>query len=95
LEEVIYRDGADFATIGLNALVVDGDTAPKVYLGTAKGVYKTLDGEETWAKLTGPAWQNAPIRDLALSSSSSQGEPVASAPQLFVTTDEGVFVFEP
>jgi photosystem II stability/assembly factor-like uncharacterized protein len=95
LEDVIYQDGADFSTIGLNTLAVDSDTAPKIYLGTAQGVYQSLDGGETWAKVTGPTWQNAPIRDLALSSDLSQAEPVESTRQLFVTTDEGVFVFEP
>jgi photosystem II stability/assembly factor-like uncharacterized protein len=95
LEEVIYRDGADFATIGLNTLAVDSDTTPRIYLGTAQGVYQSLDGGETWAKLTGPTWQDAPIRDLALASIPAQGEPVTATPQLFVTTDEAVFVFEP
>jgi photosystem II stability/assembly factor-like uncharacterized protein len=85
LQDVVYRDGADFTSIGLNALAVDHDsTPPTVYLGTAQGVYQSLDGGETWTKLTGGPWENAPILDLDLRPA-----------RLLITSDQGVFVFEP
>ncbi len=85
LQDVVYRDGADFTTIGLNSLAVDhNSTPPTVYLGTAQGVYQSLDAGETWTKLTGGPWENAPILDLALRPT-----------RLLITSDQGVFVFEP
>jgi photosystem II stability/assembly factor-like uncharacterized protein len=87
LQDVVYRDGADFATIGLNALAVDDSSVPAtVYLGTAQGVYQSVDEGETWSWLTGGPWESAPVHDLAL----------GTAPRrLLITSDEGVFVFEP
>ena len=85
LQDVVYQDGADFAAIGLNALAVDDNTPATVYLGTAQGVYESLDQGETWTRLQGDSWENAPVRDLAL----------RPTPRLLITTDKGVFCFEP
>lgn len=86
LEDVIYQDDADFVTTGLNALLVDSSTTPQtIYLGTAQGVYHSLDEGETWVKLKGAPWENAPIRSLALSSP-------GLTRRLFITTDAGVYV---
>jgi photosystem II stability/assembly factor-like uncharacterized protein len=90
LDDVFYQDGADLATIGLNALAVDGTT---VYLGTAQGVYQSLDEGETWTKLNddlgsppgGESWENTSILNLVFA---------PSPRRLFITTAGGVYVLE-
>lgn len=99
LEDVVYRDGVDFTSIGLNVLAVDNSATPMiVYLGTAQGVYQSSDEGETWTKLSNdPAdstgWQQTPIRNLVLSPPKNASPGTTS--QLFITTDKGVYVFEP
>ncbi len=96
LENVVYRDGADFTTIGLNALAVDRESAPHViYMGTAQGVYQSPDEGDTWMKLQGVPWEDASIRDLDISPTSSKPEAPRSTPRLFITTEHGVYVFQP
>lgn len=96
LENVVYRDGADFTTIGLNALAVDRESTPHViYMGTAQGVYQSPDEGETWVKLQGVPWEDAPVRNLAISPTSSKPEAPRLTPRLFVTTEHGVYVFQP
>ncbi len=90
LETVVYRDGADFTTIGLNTLTVDDSTSPPtVYLGTASGVYHSIDQGASWAKLTSDTWD---VQDLALAPPDSTGE---ATPALFITTEQGVYVHRP
>jgi photosystem II stability/assembly factor-like uncharacterized protein len=92
LDDVFYQDDADLSTIGLNALAVDGTT---IYLGTAQGVYWSLDEGETWTRLSddftalsgGESWENTTILDLALAP--------ALPRRLFITTANGVYVLEP
>lgn len=103
LDDVFYRDDADLANIGLNALAVNSHTTPPtVYVGTAQGVYQSLNGGETWVKLDdeltetpgSAGWQDTPVLDLALSSAPPENGTFGPSPRLFITTAEGVFVLE-
>jgi hypothetical protein len=96
LEDVVYRDGADFSKIGLTTLAVDSDTMPwTVYLGTQQGVFQSIDAGRTWERLTGVSWEHSPIQNLTLSRSPDEPEAQDRPPRLFVTTEEGVQVFYP
>jgi photosystem II stability/assembly factor-like uncharacterized protein len=96
LEPVVYQDGADFSAIGLNALAIDGATTPwTLYMGTARGVYQSRDMGERWEKIQGVSWEDTPIRDVHLFPALSQREGIQGLSALFVTTEDGVHLFEP
>jgi photosystem II stability/assembly factor-like uncharacterized protein len=93
LETVVYRDDADLTTTGLNALAVDDSTLPQtVYLGTASGVYHSVDQGATWTQLTQETWA---VQDIALLSADPTGETPPNATVLFITTEQGVYVHRP
>lgn len=90
LETVVYRDGADFSAIGLNALAVDDSASPQtIYLGTTSGVYHSIDQGAIWTRLTAETWH---VHDLALAPADPTAE---TSTTLFITTEQGVYVYRP
>lgn len=95
LEKVVYREGADFTTIGLYDLAI-GETLDDItatatlYLGTVQGLYQSQDEGETWRPISDGPWAGLAVHELGFSPATSE-----AATRLFVTTDEGVYFLTP
>ena len=87
LEDVVYHpSGPPAQTYGLLSLAYVPAEADHWLLGTVRGLYGSADGGQTWAKLTGPSWQDEPILSLLLSP--------AEPDRLYVTTPAGVTIYD-
>lgn len=62
LEDVLYEDGRE--VYGLFELVSRLDDPSRLYLGTAAGLYESLDYGASWHKLAGYAWDHQRVDGL-------------------------------
>jgi photosystem II stability/assembly factor-like uncharacterized protein len=62
---------ADFRDLGVIDLAVDPGDASTAYVGTWTGLYKTVDGGETWSALTGLP-DSLPVRAVAVNPDDEQ-----------------------
>ena len=79
LEDVLYQDGR--AVYGLFELASRLDDPSRLYLGTAAGLYESLNHGESWRKLAGYAWDQQRVDGLL----------VEGASGLWLHSPEGVF----
>jgi photosystem II stability/assembly factor-like uncharacterized protein len=85
LADVVYDPTAPIThTYGLYSLTYLPGDLDNLLLGTVRGLYGSDDRGHTWAKLSGPPWQNERVSALLLRS--------AEPTKLFVTTPSGVYV---
>lgn len=79
LEDVLYQDGRP--VYGLFEVVSRLDDPSRLYLGTAAGLYESLDYGATWRKRSGYAWDHQPVDGLLAEGASG----------LWLHSPEGVF----